>query len=80
MCLAVPGIILSIEDDEGLLRTGVVDFNGVRKKVNLGFIEHAGIGDYVLIHAGVALSTVSAAHAEAIMLELESLVEEERDQ
>jgi hydrogenase expression/formation protein HypC len=72
-------MVISIDGEGGLLRTGIVDFNGVRKKVNLGFIEHAGVGDYVLIHAGVALSTVTPAQADAIMRELDSLVEEERD-
>ncbi len=76
MCLAVPGQVISIGAESDLLRTGVVDFSGVRRTVNLGFIEDVAVGDFVLIHAGVALSTVSPAEAEMIMSELAALAEE----
>ncbi len=65
MCLAIPGRILSVEG-EGLARSGCVDFAGVRKKVSLSCLPKAGPGDYVMVHAGMAISVVDAAEAESV--------------
>lgn len=54
MCLAVPGQVLSIEDDT--LRTATVSFGGVTKSVSLALVPEAGIGDYVIVHVGFAIS------------------------
>jgi len=54
MCLAVPGQVLSIEDDQ--LRTAVVSFGGVTKSVSLALVPEAGVGDYVIVHVGFAIS------------------------
>ncbi|UCH82940.1 MAG: HypC/HybG/HupF family hydrogenase formation chaperone [Candidatus Latescibacterota bacterium] len=64
MCLAIPGKIIDIRGDEPMMRTGIVDFGGVRKEVNLSFVPGVATGDYVLVHAGFALNTVDAGEAK----------------
>jgi hydrogenase expression/formation protein HypC len=64
MCLAVPGQIVAVAGDEPLTRTGRVSFAGVLKNVSLAYVPEAQVGDYVLVHVGVALQTVDAAEAE----------------
>ena len=54
MCLAVPGQVLNIEDDQ--LRTATVSFGGVTKSVSLALVPEAGVGDYVIVHVGFAIS------------------------
>ena len=54
MCLAVPGRVLNIEDDT--LRMATVSFGGVTKSVSLALVPEAGIGDYVIVHVGFAIS------------------------
>ncbi|CUS35154.1 HypC/HybG/HupF family hydrogenase formation chaperone [Candidatus Nitrospira nitrificans] len=54
MCLAVPGQVLSVEDDA--LRTATVSFGGVTKSVSLALVPEAGVGDYVIVHVGFAIS------------------------
>jgi len=56
MCLAIPGKIQRIEDDE--LRTGTVSFAGVTKDVCLALVPEASVGDYVIVHVGFAISQV----------------------
>ena len=56
MCLALPGQIQRIEDDE--LRTGTVSFAGVTKEVCLALVPEASVGDYVIVHVGFAISKV----------------------
>jgi hydrogenase expression/formation protein HypC len=58
MCLAVPGKILSVSGDEPLSRVGRVSFGGIVKEVNLAFVPEANVGDYVVVHVGLAISTV----------------------
>lgn len=54
MCLAVPGQVLNIENDQ--LRTATVSFGGVTKSVSLALVPEAGVGDYVIVHVGFAIS------------------------
>ena len=63
MCLAVPGQILSIEGS-GLERTGEVSFGGVLRDINLGYVAEAAIGDYVVVHAGCAISILDQQAAQ----------------
>jgi hydrogenase expression/formation protein HypC len=79
MCLAVPGKIVSIlDDEEAALRRGSVDFGGIRKEVSLAFTPEAAVGDYVLVHVGFALNVVDEAEAQKIfetLREMEELAE-----
>jgi hydrogenase expression/formation protein HypC len=54
MCLAVPGQVLNIEDDQ--LRMATVSFGGVTKSVSLALVPEARVGDYVVVHVGFAIS------------------------
>ncbi len=65
MCLGVPGLIVSREQEEDLLM-GRVDFGGVSRKVCLEHVPDAMPGDYVLVHVGFALSRIDAAEAHKI--------------
>lgn len=66
MCLAIPGKLLSIQGEDPLLRSGRVDFAGIVKEVNLGCVPEARVGDYVLVHVGVAISTIDEAEAAQV--------------
>ena len=57
MCLGIPGRVVEIRDDGGLLM-GKVDFGGVRKDACLAYIPEVQLGDYVIIHVGFAISRV----------------------
>lgn len=54
MCLAVPGQVVTIEDDP--MRTASVSFAGVTKSVSLAMVPEAQVGDYVIVHVGFAIS------------------------
>jgi hydrogenase expression/formation protein HypC len=75
MCLAVPGKIVSIEGDDPILRDGKVNFGGVVKRVNLSLVPEAKIGDYVLVHVGLALSIVDEEEAKQVFEYLKTIGE-----
>ncbi len=60
MCLAVPGRVAEIRDDE----TALVDFAGVRKEVSLALVDGVAVDDYVLVHVGFALQRLDTEEAE----------------
>lgn len=64
MCLAVPGQVLSIEGEDELTRRGRVAFGGIVKEVNLAYVPEVALGDYVLVHAGFAITIIDAAEAQ----------------
>jgi hydrogenase expression/formation protein HypC len=57
MCLAIPAKIISIsENNDDLQRMARVDFSGVIKDISLAYLSEAKVNDYVIVHAGLALS------------------------
>lgn len=79
MCLAVPGLILSMSDGDPLMRTGRVDFGGVVKEINLAYTPEANVGDYVLVHVGFALTVIDAAEAAKVFEHLDRIGEIEAE-
>ncbi len=82
MCLAIPGKIKSIEYQyDGLVRMAKILFGGITKEASLEMVPDAQIGDYVLVHVGVAISIVDEEEAQktfsylAEIGELDDLVE-----
>lgn len=73
MCLAVPGLILSIEGAD-LVRSGQVRFGAIKRRVNLTFTPEARVGDYVIVHVGCAISVLDTEQAQ----QLEALFSEQQ--
>jgi len=68
MCLAIPGQIIAMEDTtESVFQIGKVSFSGITKKINLSLVPEATVGDYVLVHVGVAVSVVDEDEAKKTM-------------
>jgi hydrogenase expression/formation protein HypC len=63
MCLAIPGKVIEVFQAQGL-RMARADFGGTIRKVCLEHLPEAGLGDYVLVHVGFALSRVDPEEAE----------------
>lgn len=75
MCLAVPGRILDILNDDPVMRSGRVDFGGILRDVNLAYVPEAQVGDYVIVHVGFAISIVDEDEARRVFAYLEQIGE-----
>jgi hydrogenase expression/formation protein HypC len=77
MCLAIPGMILSVDAvSDPWNRMGKVRFGTIEKQVNLAYAPDADVGDYVLVHVGFALEKIDpdeAARIWEILREMEEL-------
>jgi hydrogenase expression/formation protein HypC len=74
MCLAIPGQILEIYEEQGL-RMGKLDFGGTIRKCCLQYIPEAAVGDYALVHVGFAISMIDAEEAARTYQLLEEMGE-----
>lgn len=73
MCLAVPGRVIEVIDADPAFAAGLVEFAGVRRKVSLACVPEARPDDYVLVHAGVAISCIDADEAAMVLAALNQL-------
>ena len=71
MCLAVPMRVVEIDG-----QWAVAEVDGMARKVRLDLLPDVSLGDYVLIHAGLAIARVDAAAAEETLSLLRSLADE----
>lgn len=82
MCLAIPGQIVEILDENLMLAKANV--SGVRRNINIGLVHGDGetveIGDWVLIHVGFALSKIDEAEAQSTLHALEEIGEAYRQE
>lgn len=59
MCLAIPGEVVNIENEQG-----EINFSGVKRWVDLRLVEGVKVGDYVLVHAGCAIQVLPPDEAQ----------------
>lgn len=62
MCLGVPGKVVNIREDRGT-RMASVDFGGLTKNCCLAYVPEAEVGQYVVIHAGFAITLLDETSA-----------------
>ena len=77
MCLAIPGKVVEFHNTDGI-RMSKVDFGGVTREACLEYLPEAALGDYVLVHAGFAISRVDpdeAARTLQLLAEMKDLDE-----
>jgi hydrogenase expression/formation protein HypC len=72
VCLAVPGRVMSVGEQDGTL-IAEVDFGGVRKQVCLEYVPDAAPGEYVIVHVGFAIQRLDEASARRTLAEFERL-------
>lgn len=70
MCLGVPGRVSEWIDRDPLMAQAEIEFCGIRKRCQMACVPEAQEGDYVLVHAGIALTIIDAAAAERLLATL----------
>ena len=64
MCLGVPGRVSRWIDRDPLFARATVEFGEVQREVHMACVTEAEVGDYVIVHAGVAICILDQAEAE----------------
>lgn len=78
MCLAIPGKIVELLDDD--YQYAMIDVSGVKRKVNVSLLKNEGLkeNDWVLIHVGFAMNKISEKEATE-QLELLKVIGEQEE-
>lgn len=63
MCLAIPGKVIEIMDENGL-KMGKIDYSGTIQTTCLAYLPEVQIGQYVIVHAGFALNAIDEEEAK----------------
>lgn len=79
MCLAIPGRVVRWIERTPPFARAAVEFAGVQRTVSMACVPEAGDDDYVLVHAGIAISRISAEEAEKVLQTLAELDLDEPD-
>lgn len=74
MCLAVPGKIIELYDDNGL-QMGRIDYSGTINTACLAYVPEAHVGQYVLVHAGFAINVIDEVEAQRTLDLLQEMSE-----
>jgi hydrogenase expression/formation protein HypC len=76
MCLAIPGKVLRWVNTDPLLAVAEIEFGGITRRCHMACVPKARLGDYVLVHAGVAIAILDSDEAARVLEELASLPDE----
>ncbi len=78
MCLGIPVQLIEVENTN----VGKVEIGGIRRRINLALLNNVKTGDYVLLHAGFAITKVDKEEAEetiSLLNELAKKLEDEEE-
>jgi hydrogenase expression/formation protein HypC len=53
MCLGIPSKVIEVD---AAFKTGKIDYLGTKLKTNFALLDDIKIGDWVIVHAGFAIS------------------------
>lgn len=74
MCLGIPGKVIERSEQDGLLM-GRVDYGGTIQQVCLVCVPEVTVGEYVIVHAGLAITRLNVEEAEETLRLLREIAE-----
>lgn len=75
MCLGVPGKVVRWIERAGPFARADIEFDGVRRLCHMACVPQAEVGEYVLIHAGIAISLIDESEAARLLHDLNELLD-----
>lgn len=77
MCLGIPGKLVRWIERDATFASAEIEFDGVRRVCHMACVTEANEGDYVIVHAGIAISRIDAEEAQRVFDELAALGDDE---
>ena len=73
MCLGVPGRIIKWTNTDPTFASAQIEFAGVARECSMACVPDAQVGDYVVVHAGIAISRIDVKAARQTIEDLQNL-------
>ena len=70
MCLGVPGRVVEWVDRDPTFAKAKIEFGGVARVCSMACVPDAEVGEYVVVHAGIAISRIDEAAARLALEDL----------
>jgi hydrogenase expression/formation protein HypC len=67
MCLAIPGKVVRWIDRDPLFARAEIEFASIRREFHMACVQDAAVGDYVLVHAGIAIARIDPVEAQRVL-------------
>lgn len=80
MCLGIPGQVVRWIDRRAVFASAEIEFDGVRRACQMACVPDAEVGDYVIVHAGVAITRIDPVEAARVFEEMARSDEDDRAQ
>jgi len=75
MCLGVPGKVIQWLNRDPVFGLALVEFGGVRRECHMACVPDAELGDYVIVHAGIAIGRINEQEAERTLQDFAAIAE-----
>lgn len=79
MCLGIPGKVVRWLERREPFAQAEIEFGGIRRACHMACVPDAEVGDYVIVHAGVAICRIDADEARRTLAELDAVAELRKD-
>jgi hydrogenase expression/formation protein HypC len=77
MCLGIPGKVVQWIDRDPLFARAEIEFGAIRRSCHMACVPEAIEGEYVIVHAGIAIARINEEDAERFLNELRTAGEED---
>jgi hydrogenase expression/formation protein HypC len=75
MCLGVPGKLMQWIKRDPVFGLAMVEFDGIRRECHMACVPDAEVGDYVIVHAGIAISRINEQEAKRTLQDFSAIAE-----
>ncbi len=75
MCLGIPGKVIEWISRDPVFGLALVEFGGVRRECHMACVPDVEVGDYVIVHAGIAISRINEQEAERTLRDFAAIAE-----
>lgn len=79
MCLGIPGEVTAWIDRDPLFARAMLDFGGIRKECSMVCVPEAEVGDFVIVHAGIAIARLNSEQAAETLAQFSKLPADEEE-
>ncbi len=79
MCLGVPGKVIAWIDRDPAFGRTLVEFGGIRRECHMACVPEAEVGDYVIVHAGIAICRVNEQEAARTLQDFAAIADDFSD-
>ena len=77
MCLGVPGCVVEWVDRDPTFGRAIIEFGGIRRECQMACVPDAEVGEYVIVHAGIAIARINEQEAQRTLQDFAAIADQD---